>query len=134
MGRVQQSLPIYLKLISDKAKLEELLGKLTTLNNGFFRALPTSESSLPRQAQGSPQKLSFDIPFLPNVRKYSDYVGREYLLEDLAPEVEKGKHVQNIIVLHGTGVMGKTELALEYIHQHYKGQGARLHSDNAAAD
>ena len=39
VNRVQQSLPIYLKLrwvISDKAKLEGLLGKLTTLNNGLF--------------------------------------------------------------------------------------------------
>ncbi|RPB20143.1 hypothetical protein L211DRAFT_743785, partial [Terfezia boudieri ATCC MYA-4762] len=27
---------------------------------------------------------------------------------------------QNTIVLYGTGGMGKTQLALEYIHQHYK--------------
>jgi len=85
INRVQQSLPISLKLrwvIWDKAKLEELLGKLTSLNNGLFRVLPTSESAL-NSLQGSLLKLSFDIPFLPNIRKYSEFVGREYLLENL---------------------------------------------------
>jgi len=130
IDRVQQSLPIYLKLrwvISDKAKLEELLGKLTTLNNGLFRVLPTSESSLAvhvpaKPPQGSPLKLSFDIPFLPNIniQGYTEFVGREDLLKSLKQQVEEGKNTRNIIVLHGTGGMGKTQLALEYIHQHHK--------------
>jgi len=138
MDRAQQSLPIYLKLrwvLLDNAKLEELLRKLTNLNNGLFRVLPISESTLVPQIQANPpqMKLSFDIPFLPNIRKSSEFVGREYLLENLKQEVEEGKHTQNTIALYGTGGMGKTQLALEYIHQHYK-EYASVFWINAASD
>ena len=47
-------------------------------------------------------------------------MGREYLLEKLKAEVEEGKQTENTIVLYGTGGMGKTRLALEYIHQAIK--------------
>ena len=64
---------------------------------------------------------SFAIPFsLPNLQRNSGFVGREYLLETLKREVEKDKNALNIIVLHGTGGMGKTQLALEYVYQRYK--------------
>jgi len=127
MNRVQQSLPVYLKLrwvISDNPKLAELLRNLTSLNNGLFRVLPTSESPLthpanPSRGQDSKLKLSFDIPFLLNVRENCDFIGREDLLENLKQEIEKGKDSQNIIVLYGTGGMGKTQLALKYVYQQY---------------
>jgi len=127
MNRVGQSLPVYLKLrwvISDNAKLEELLRSLTSLNNGLFRVLPVSESPLahpanPHRSQDSKLILSFDIPFSLNVRESCEFVGREYLVENLKQEIEKGKDRQNIIVLYGTGGMGKTQLALKYIYQHY---------------
>ncbi|KAF8416896.1 prion-inhibition and propagation, helo domain-containing protein [Tirmania nivea] len=48
IDRVQQLLSVYLKLrwvILDKAKLEDLLKKLTDLNDGLFRVLPPSETS-----------------------------------------------------------------------------------------
>ena len=129
IDRVQQSLPIYLKLrwaISDNAKLVELLKKLTSLNDGLFRVLPASEIS-PALPANSPEdsllKPSFDIPFCLNIRKNADFVGREYLLENLKREIGEGegKGVLNIIVLYGTGGMGKTQLALEYVYQHYQG-------------
>jgi len=129
MDRVQQSLPAYLKLrwvISDKAKLEELLKNLTNLNNGLFRVLPTSEGTLAHTAhphrfqQHSKLTLLFDIPFFLNVGENCDFVGREYLLEELGQEIEKGKDRRNIIVLYGTGGMGKTELALKYAYQQYR--------------
>ena len=44
INRVQQSSPIYRKLrwaISNKAKLHQLLEKLTRLNDGLFQVLPT---------------------------------------------------------------------------------------------
>jgi len=122
VNRVQQSLPVYLKLrwvISDNAKLGELLKNLTSLNNGLFRVLPASESTL-AHPQHSKLKLLFDIPFFLSVGENCDFVGREYLLEKLQEEIEKGKHRQNIIVLHGTGGMGKTQLALEYVYQQYR--------------
>jgi len=129
MNRVQQSLPVYLKLrwvISDNAKLEELLKNLTSLNNGLFRVLPASESTLAHPAhrhrfqQHSKLTLLFDIPFFLNAGENCDFVGREYLLEKLKEEIEKGKDNQNIIVLYGTGGMGKTQLALKYVYQQYR--------------
>ena len=42
-------------------------------------------------------------------------------MESLRREIEKGNNnTLNIIVLYGTGGMGKTQLALEYIYQIYK--------------
>jgi len=129
INRVQQSLPVYLKLrwvISDNAKLEELLKNLTNLNNGLFRVLPASEGTLAhpahphRSQEHSKLTLLFDIPFLLNIGENCDFVGREYLLEELEQEIEKGKDRLNIIVLYGTGGMGKTQLALKYIYQQYQ--------------
>jgi len=138
MDRVQQSLPMYRKLrwvVADKAKLDDLLRTLTSLNDGLFQVLPTSTRPviIHTKTQVSMLKLSFDIPFLPNIRKSSDFVGREYLLENLKQEVEQGKHTQNTIVLYGTGGMGKTQLALEYIHQHHKDYSSAFWI-NAASD
>ncbi|RPB28754.1 hypothetical protein L211DRAFT_818649 [Terfezia boudieri ATCC MYA-4762] len=118
MGRLQQSLSMYRKLrwvVADKAKLDDLLQTLTSLNDGLFHVLPT-----PARSQVSTLKLLFDIPFLLNIRKSSEFVGREYLIESLKQNVEEGKYTQNTIVLYGTGGMGKTQLALEYIYQYYK--------------
>ena len=125
IDRVQQSLPMYHKLrwvVSDKGKLDDLLRLLTSLNDGLFQVLPESAKPviIQVQSQVSTLKLSFDIPFLPSIRKSSEFVGREYLLENLKQEVEEGNHTQNIVVLYGTGGMGKTQLVLEYIHQHHK--------------
>ena len=147
MDRLQQSLPMYRKLrwvVSDKAKLEDLLRTLAGLNDGLFQVLPTSIGSvlstsagpvLQAQLEVSTLKLSFDIPFLPNIniRGSSEFVGREYLLENLKQNIEEGKHTRNIIVLYGTGGMGKTQLALEYIYQHYKDY-ASVFWINAASD
>ncbi|KAF8418124.1 prion-inhibition and propagation-domain-containing protein [Terfezia claveryi] len=124
MGRLQQSLSMYRKLrwvVADKAKLDDLLRILTSLNDGLFHVLPTSPGPVYQvKSQVSTLKLLFDIPFLLNVRKSSEFVGREYLIESLKQNVEEGKHTQNTIVLYGTGGMGKTQLALEYIYQHYR--------------
>ena len=122
MYRVQQSVPMYRRfrwVVSDKAKLDDLLRALTSLNDGLFQVLPIS-AIIQTRMQGSTLKLSFDIPVLPNIRKSSEFVGREYLLESLKQHIEDGKDTQNTIVLHGTGGMGKTQLALQYIYLHSK--------------
>ena len=65
--------------------------------------------------------ISFAIPFsLPNLQRNSGFVGREYLLQSLKQAIEEVKNTLNIIILHGTGGMGKTQLALEYVYQRYK--------------
>jgi len=139
MDRVQQSLPMYRRLqwvIADKAKLNDLLRTLTSLNDGLFQVLPTSgRPVLQVKSQVSTLKLSFDIPFLlnTNIRRSSEFVGREYLLKSLKQEVEEGKQTQSTIVLYGTGGMGKTQLALEYIHQNYKDHSS-VFWINAASD
>ena len=109
MDQVQKSLPMYLKLcwaVWHKTKLEELLKKLKDLNDGLFRVLPTWESSLTITVdppQASPLKLYFDIPLLLSVRKNCDFVGREYLLENLKRDIAEGKSMLGIVVLYGTG-------------------------------
>jgi len=141
INRVQQSLPVYLKLrwvISDNAKLGELLRNLTSLNNGLFRVLPASESTLAHPAhphrfqQHSKLKFLFDIPFFLNVGENCDFVGREYLLEKLKKEIEKGKDSQNIIVLYGTGGMGKTQVALKYVYQQYRNYSSVFYINTAS--
>ena len=65
--------------------------------------------------------ISFAIPFsLPNLQRNSGFVGREFLLQSLKQAMEVGKDILNIIILHGTGGMRKTQLALEYFYQSYK--------------
>ncbi|KAF8454215.1 P-loop containing nucleoside triphosphate hydrolase protein [Terfezia claveryi] len=99
--------------------LAELLRKLTSLNNGLFQVLPTSESTLAAPSNPSLLKLSFDIPFFLSLRKNPNFVGRGYLLESLSQKIEEGKDMLNIIVLYGTGGMGKTQVALEYVYQQH---------------
>ena len=97
--------------------------------------LPTSARPVIIQAKSevTTLELSFEIPFLPNIRKSSKFVGREYLLAGLKQEVEDGKETQNTIVLYGTGGMGKTRLALEYINRYYKDYSS-VFWINAASD
>ncbi|RPB23401.1 hypothetical protein L211DRAFT_809086, partial [Terfezia boudieri ATCC MYA-4762] len=137
VGRLQQSLSMYRKLrwvVADKAKLDDLLRTLTSLNDGLFHVLPTSPGPVCQaKSQVSTLKLSFDIPFLLDVRKSSEFVGREYLIESLKQNIEEGKHTQNTIVLYGTGGMGKTQLALEYTHRHYR-EYSSVFWINAASD
>ena len=137
MDRVQQSLPMYRKLrwvIADRGKLDDLLQILRGLNDGLFQVLPTSARPVTQAIQQAATiKLSFDIPFLLNIRKSGAFVGREYLLENLKQEVEEDKHTQNTIVLYGIGGMGKTQLAIEYIHRHYEDHSS-VFWINAASD
>ncbi|KAF8446932.1 hypothetical protein BGX38DRAFT_1330622 [Terfezia claveryi] len=112
-NRLQQSLSMYRKLrwvVADKAKLDDLLRTLTSLNDGLFHVLPTLPGPVYQaKSQVSKLTLSFDIPFLSEIRKSSEFVGkfvgREYLIESLKQNIEEGKHTQNTIVLYGTGGM-----------------------------
>ena len=71
----------------------------------------------------TPQKRPYHIPFCPTeVRPNAHFVGREDLLEELKKNIEAGSGRANMVevVLYGTGGMGKTQLALQYVHRHEK--------------
>ena len=74
----------------------------------------------------TPQKrleLCYDIPFCyPEVQQNANFVGREDLLEQLKENIEAGSGRANMteVVLYGTGGMGKTQLALEFVHCHHE--------------
>ncbi|KAF8473532.1 P-loop containing nucleoside triphosphate hydrolase protein [Kalaharituber pfeilii] len=83
-------------------------------------------------------QLSFNIPFsIPDVRRNSDFVGREVLLEQIEQEIEqeKGAAAKNItqLVLYGMGGIGKTQLALEYVYRH-SGDYSSVFWVNAASE
>jgi len=68
-------------------------------------------------------ELCFDIPFChPEVRRNANFVEREDLLEQLRKNIEAGPGGADMhmteVVLHGTGGMGKTQLALQYVYRH----------------
>lgn len=122
----QQSLSFYRKLrwvVSDKAELSQLLEKLRSLNDGLFHVLPTpAGSTSPNSSQKSKPKLSFDIPFDSSnfPRKNPDFIDRGALLDAFKRRMETDKHTGATVVLYGTGGMGKTQLALEYVYRYNK--------------
>ena len=74
-------------------------------------------------SHGQRRELSYNIPFCPpEVRRNANFVEREGLLEQLKKSIEAGSGGADMhmveIVLHGTGGMGKTQLALQYVYRH----------------
>ncbi|KAF8470650.1 hypothetical protein BDZ91DRAFT_791604 [Kalaharituber pfeilii] len=128
--KVQQSLSIYRKLRwagMDKANCNELIDQLKEYIDGLFNVLPPdSTPTSVLQTQTIPKtrlSLSFNVPInISHVRRNPDFVGREYLLEQLALEIGEGRDAMDItqVVLHGMGGMGKTQIALEYVYHHRK--------------
>ncbi|KAF8446560.1 P-loop containing nucleoside triphosphate hydrolase protein [Kalaharituber pfeilii] len=111
----------------DKANCSELIDQLKEYIDGLFNVLPPDSTpiSVP-QTQTIPKtrlSLSFNVPInISHVRQNPDFVGREYLLEQLAHEIGEGRAAMDItqVVLHGMGGMGKTQIALEFVYRHRK--------------
>ncbi|KAF8442501.1 P-loop containing nucleoside triphosphate hydrolase protein [Kalaharituber pfeilii] len=105
----------------DKANCNELVGQLKEYIDGLFNVLPPDLT--PISVPKARLSLSFNIPFkISDVRRNPDFVGREYLLEQLVHEIDEGRAATDItqVVLHGMGGMGKTQIALEYVYRHRK--------------
>ncbi|KAF8445146.1 P-loop containing nucleoside triphosphate hydrolase protein [Kalaharituber pfeilii] len=137
VNNVQQSVSAYRKLrwaSSDKAKCHELVTQLTNYIDGLFKILPP-DTTIPRMSPKT-LELSFDIPFsLPVSRQNCDFVGREYLLEELQRKIKKDRATMDVIqvVLYGMGGVGKTQLALEYTYRH-RGDFSAVFWINAASE
>lgn len=124
----QQALSVYRKLhwvLADKERSQEIVSQLRRYIDGLFNVLPVP-SYLPPTFLGRTRKkleLSFKIPFkAPNVRRDTHFVQREHFDKLLRTEIDKGKGTRNInqIVLYGTGGMGKTQLALNYVSCYHR--------------
>ncbi|KAF8440556.1 P-loop containing nucleoside triphosphate hydrolase protein [Kalaharituber pfeilii] len=105
----------------DKANCNELVGQLKEYIDGLFNVLPPDLT--PISVPKTRLSLSFNIPFkISDVRRNPDFVGREYLLEQLVHEIDEGRAAMDItqVVLYGMGGMGKTQIALEYVYRHRK--------------
>jgi len=65
----------------------------------------------------------YDIPFYPpEVWRNANFVGREDILEQLKENIKgrSGKVGMIELVLYGTGGMGKTQIALQYVYRYYE--------------
>lgn len=65
-------------------------------------------------------QITFDIPFEPEYLRNPGFTGRGGLLDKLHREIGRDQSKQAIVVLYGTGGIGKTQIALEYVHTHKK--------------
>lgn len=63
--------------------------------------------------------ITFEIPFELEYRRNLAFTGRDYLLDALHDKISSSSK-STPVVLHGTGGIGKTEIALEYIYAHQK--------------
>ncbi|KAF8470742.1 P-loop containing nucleoside triphosphate hydrolase protein [Kalaharituber pfeilii] len=111
----------------DKANCNELIDQLKEYIDGLFNVLPPDSTPISASQSQTVSKtrlsLSFNVPInISHVRRNPDFVGREYLLEQLAHEIGEGRAAMDItqVVLHGMGGMGKTQIALEYVYRHRK--------------
>lgn len=128
--KMQQVLPLYRKLqwvVTDKAKSSELIGQLKRYNDGLF-AILSPESTLVRPFS------KFKIPMQLLMQRNQSFCGRDELLERmhgiLKPKVEISNMPtdpvqlvprRRIVILHGLGGMGKTQLAAEYAYRYSVG-------------
>ncbi|KAF8455038.1 hypothetical protein BDZ91DRAFT_554128 [Kalaharituber pfeilii] len=87
----QQSVPTYHKLrwaSTDKTKCNELVGQLKEYIDDLFDVLPL-DATLSTMPQARSLHLSFNIPFsLPDVRRNSDFVGREDVLGQIKRKIK----------------------------------------------
>jgi len=82
-----------------------------------------SQAREPKLTSAAAMTPQYDIPFCPpEVRRNANFVGREDLLEQLKKNIGVGSAGADMhmveVVLHGTGGMGKTQLALQYVFRH----------------
>ncbi|KAI5786969.1 hypothetical protein DFH27DRAFT_574567 [Peziza echinospora] len=125
--RIQQSLSSYSKLkwaISDKTKFSAFVQQLKIYVDGLCSILPyqTGPVMLLQPPQAASEKCSkFKITSLSlEYPRNSHFTGRNSILDNIHEHMSKNKGTYKMIVLHGGGGMGKTQLALEYVYRHHK--------------
>lgn len=77
-----------------------------------------ADQNLIKAARKNGIEMNFKVPFKMDYRRNPNFTGRKGLLNKLSAAIPNTK--RNVVVLHGLGGIGKTEIALEYIYAHMK--------------
>ncbi|RFU78063.1 nb-arc and tpr domain [Trichoderma arundinaceum] len=81
-------------------------------------------------AQGQYKPTSFNLPFyLPEISRVSKFIAREKELTKMQEALQGTGEHRRVVVLHGLGGIGKTQLAIEYAHRHRKDYSTRVWLD-----
>ena len=113
---VQQALSGYkglhwLATDENKEKYQVIVCELKMYIDRLFNALPPVQDT-------KKSEQSFDIPFeAPNIKEDTHFVQREYYNKLLKSQIGQGARTGNInqVVLYGTGGVGKSHLAANYV-------------------
>ncbi|KAF8545135.1 hypothetical protein BDD12DRAFT_786467 [Trichophaea hybrida] len=118
--QLQSCVSCYARLkwaFSDKIELQTLIERLKSYNEDLCSLTERQLSTMPgiTHSEGSFDNL-IELPFPPN----PDFCGRAGLLDEMHQifQPPNGKTKREVIILHGMGGIGKTQIALEYAYRH----------------
>ncbi|KAF5871433.1 putative nb-arc and tpr domain protein [Botrytis fragariae] len=99
-------------------KVREIVGILAEYKSTIALHLSTVHTQITTKPEASlPNKKSyFDVP----QSRVSNFVGRKDVLNRIQTALEASHNDPSIVVLTGVGGQGKTQIALQYSHQHMK--------------
>ncbi|KAF7944111.1 hypothetical protein EAE96_010520 [Botrytis aclada] len=99
-------------------KVREIVGILAEYKSTIALHLSTAHVHITTKSGASlPDKTSyFDVP----QSRVSNFVGRKDILNRIQTALEASHNDPSIVVLTGVGGQGKTQVALEFSHQHMK--------------
>lgn len=93
------------------------------------------ELTIPRDDKVTQRPLwdiAFTLPFRMKGSKNPNFTGRGDILDRL--DIEAKSPSSKVIVLHGLGGTGKTQIALEYVHSYYEGYSAVFWVDGTSEE
>ena len=116
-SRLQTEIPLYKKIrwcVVDQEKLAKFIEQLRKYNTGLRDVFP--EDPQVQSCDHRPHvKVPFKMPLQLKIQR-NKFVGREHLIIKLKENLSAEKERMNVVVLHGLGGIGKTQLAVELIY------------------